>query len=131
MNVLKTIPILRIFNYEKAIEFYIGWLGFEINWEHHFEENTPVYLEVTKDDLTIHLSEHHGDSTPGAKVFIWCTGLKIYHEQLIKKKYKYNRPGLEETFYGSLCMEVIDPFGNRISFNEKKLSHNDGIVQPL
>lgn len=34
MKVEKVIPILRIFDYKKAIEFYIDWLGFKINWEH-------------------------------------------------------------------------------------------------
>ncbi|HEX8355853.1 MAG TPA: glyoxalase superfamily protein [Segetibacter sp.] len=125
MTVEKTIPILRIFDYKKAIEFYIDWLGFEIVWEHHFEENTPVYLEVVKDGLTLHLSEHHGDATPGSKVFVWCTGLKEYHQQLIDRKYKYNRPGLKETFYGSWSVEVVDPFGNEISFNEKKPAADD------
>lgn len=120
MNVEKTIPILRIFDYQKAIEFYVDWLGFKIEWEHHFDENTPVYMEVTKDELTLHLSEHHGDGTPGTKVFVWCTDLKPYHQQLIDKKYKYNKPGFDETFYNSWCVEVIDPFGNQIMFNEKK-----------
>ena len=34
----KTIPILRIFDVEKAKEFYVGFLGFTVDWEHHFEE---------------------------------------------------------------------------------------------
>jgi hypothetical protein len=28
------------------------------------------------------------------------------------------RPGIEKTFYNSLAIEVTDPFGNRIRFNE-------------
>ena len=123
MNVEKTIPILRIFDYTKAIEFYINWLGFEIVWEHYFEENMPVYMELVRDGLTLHLSEHHGDATPGAKIFVWCSGLKDYHKILIDKKYKNNRPGFEETFYNLWCVEVIDPFGNKISFNEKKAEY--------
>lgn len=119
MIVLQTIPILRIFDYTKAIEFYVDWLGFSVAWEHHFEENTPVYLEVTKGTLTLHLSEHHGDGTPGSHVFIWCEGIKEYHEELIYKKFKYNRPGLDKTFYGALSFIVNDPFNNKISFNEK------------
>ncbi len=119
MVVEKTIPVIRIFDYNKAIEFYIDWLGFTIIWEHHFEENTPVYMEVEKDGLILHLSEHHGDAAPGARVFIWCKGLKDYHKLLIDKKYKYNRPGLEKTFYDAMCMEVNDPFGNKLTFNEK------------
>ncbi len=120
MIVEKTIPILRIFDYQKAIEFYIDWLGFTIVWEHYFEDNTPVYMEVIKEGLILHLSEHHGDATPGARVLLWCTGLKEYHQMIINKKYKYNKPGLKETFYDSWEVEVIDPFGNRLSFNEKK-----------
>ena len=120
MIVQKTVPIFRIFDYHKAIEFYIDWLGFTVEWEHVFEEGMPKYIEVVKDGLTLHLTEHHGDATPGAKVFVWCTGLKEYHKILTDKKYKNNRPGFEETFYDSWAVEVIDPFGNRISFNEKK-----------
>jgi uncharacterized glyoxalase superfamily protein PhnB len=124
MTVQKVIPILRIFDYQKAIEFYIDWLGFKIEWEHTFEENMPVYMEITKEGITLHLSEHHGDATPGAKVFAWCTGLKEYHSILIEKNYKNNRPGFGDTFYNAWCVEVIDPFGNRISFNEKKNVEN-------
>lgn len=119
MTIEKTIPILRIFSYEKAIEFYITWLGFKINWEHHFEENAPVYMEVERDGLVLHLSEHHGDGTPGTKIFVWCKGVREFHKEIINKKYKYNRPGLEKTFYGSIECTVIDPFNNLISFNEK------------
>ena len=32
---------------------------------------------------------------------------------------KYLRPGLEKTFYGSKCVTVIDPFGNKFRFNEE------------
>ena len=120
MQVEKTIPVLRIFDYKKAIEFYVDWLGFAIEWEHYFEENTPVYMCVKKDSLLLHLSEHHGDGTPGTHVYVQCTGLKDWLSELLKKKYKYNRPGLEETFYGTWCVTVNDPFNNKISFNEIK-----------
>jgi uncharacterized glyoxalase superfamily protein PhnB len=119
MTIIKVIPILRIFDYKKAIEFYIDWLGFKINWEHTFDDNTPVYLEIEKDGLIIHLSEHHGDGTPGTNVFVWCDGVEEFQKEIINKKYKYNKPGLEKTFYGSLAVKVIDPFHNQIIFNEK------------
>jgi len=120
MTAQKVIPVLRIFDYKKAVEFYIDWLGFRIVWEHTFEDNTPVYMETERDGITLHLSEHHGDGTPGSHVFIWCNGLKEFHQEIIDKKYKYNRPGFEETFYGSWSVTVNDPFGNKISFNEKR-----------
>jgi uncharacterized glyoxalase superfamily protein PhnB len=125
MEAITVIPVLRIFDVAKAKEFYIDWLEFKIDWEHTFEENTPVYMQVSKGNVVFHLSEHYGDGTPGAGVFIWCTGLEAYQKMLLQKGYKYFRPGLETTFYNSLCMSVLDPFGNKISFNEK-LSSTEG-----
>lgn len=61
--------MLRIFDYAKAIEFYIDWLGFKIDWEDK-PEHRPVYLQVSKDDISLHLTEHHDDCCPGSKVFI-------------------------------------------------------------
>jgi catechol 2,3-dioxygenase-like lactoylglutathione lyase family enzyme len=119
MIVKKVIPMLRIFDYQKAVEFYVGWLGFKIVWEHYFEPNTPVYMEVEREGITLHLSEHHGDGTPGSHVFIWCDGVEAYHKELIDKNYKYNRPGLGKTFYASATFVVNDPFNNKISFNER------------
>lgn len=113
---LQSIPVLRIFDVAKAKEFYIDWLGFETEWEHQFEPDTPFYIGIKKDNLIIHLSEHHGDSVPGVTVFITCTEIEKFHASL--KPYKYYRPAVEKTFYGSLQMIVQDPFGNKLAFNE-------------
>lgn len=115
----KVIPILRIFDYAKTIEFYIDWLGFTIDWEHRFEDRSPLYMQVSKGDIVFHLSEHHGDSCPGAKIYIETTGLKEYHKLLIEKDYKYNKPGLEQAPWNAPSMTVYDPFGNKILFTEK------------
>ena len=114
----KVIPMLRIFDYNKAIQFYINWLGFTLDWEDK-PLNAPVYLQVSKQDITLHLTEHHGDCTPGSKVFIICTeGLREYHRELLAKDYMYNKPGLELTPWNALAFTVIDPFGNQLFFNE-------------
>nr|WP_315035382.1 glyoxalase superfamily protein [uncultured Chryseobacterium sp.] len=126
MKTEQVIPILRIFDYQKTLEFYRDWLGFEIAWEHHFDENTPVYMEVKKGNIVLHLSEHHGDASPGSSIFIWAEGIADYHKELIDKKYKYNRPGLEKTFYNAISFTVHDPFGNKIIFNEKFVQEKHG-----
>jgi len=114
----KSIPILRMFDVAKAKEFYIEWLGFKIELEHQFEQNTPYYIGITKDDIQVHLSEHYGDATPGSKVFIVCNEIEKYFAELQGRPYKYYRPCLEKTFYGALGFSVQDPFGNKLSFNE-------------
>ena len=112
------ISIFRIFDYAKTIEFYAGWLGFTVDWEDK-PDNSPVYMQVSLQGIVIHLSEHYGDCTPGARIHIEdFSGLKEYHSQLLAKEYKYMRPGINTTPWNSetLCMEVIDPFGNRLTF---------------
>ena len=46
------------------------------------------------------------------------TGIQEFHANITSRGYGYMRPGIETTFYNSLCVEVTDPFGNRIRFNE-------------
>ncbi len=118
MKTLRVIPLLRIFDVTKAKEFYLEWLGFGIDWEHRFEPSLPVYMQISRNGIVLHLTEHHGDCTPGSKVFIDCEGLKGFHQLLEKKKYNYNRPGLEVAPWNALTMEVVDPFGNKLLFSD-------------
>ncbi len=118
MPLLKNIPILRIFDATKAKEFYIDWLGFSIEFEHQFEPGMPYYFGIAREGIQLHLSEHHGDATPGSRVFITCSEIEKFYEELLSRPYKYYRPGLEKTFYGTLEIALHDPFGNRLSFNE-------------
>ncbi|MBJ6110765.1 VOC family protein [Hymenobacter sp. BT523] len=114
-------PILRIFDYDKALEFYLNWLGFRIDWEHR-PAGSPAYLQVTRADITLHLSEHHGDASPGARVFIDdFEHLASFHKQLLAQPYMYNRPSLETPFYDPTALEmtVVDPFSNRLIFVER------------
>lgn len=120
MKVQSIIPILRMFDYTKTVEFYIDWLGFKIDWEHRFEEGTPLYMQVSGYGTLLHLSEHHGDGTPGTHLHISCTGIKEFHQMLTDKKYKYGRPGLEDTFYNTWSVTVHDSAGNILIFDERK-----------
>ena len=114
----KLIPVFRIFDVDKAKEFYVGYLGFQVDWEHTFEPGMPVYMQVTRGAVTIHLSEHHGDASPGASVFVWMTGVDALHAELSAKGYKSLRPGINDEFYGARSVNVTDPFGNKVHFNE-------------
>lgn len=113
----KTIPILRIFDEAKAREFYVGFLGFNVDWEHRFGPDFPLYTQVSRDGCILHLSEHHGDCCPGAAIRIETTELDTLHAELAGKRYKYYRPGIEETPWHTREMTVKDPFGNRLTFS--------------
>lgn len=119
MSLGRTTAILRIFDEVKAKEFYVDFLGFKVGFEHRFEPDLPLYMQVSKDDCVIHLSEHHGDCSPGAAIRIEMTGLAAYHQRLLDKRYKFARPGLEEPPWGGQEMTIVDPFGNRLTLWEQ------------
>jgi uncharacterized glyoxalase superfamily protein PhnB len=120
MSFNRVVPILRIFSVEKAKEFYCDFLGCTVDWEHRFEDTLPVYMQVSRPGLVLHLSEHHGDCCPGANMVVFMTGIDDFHREISSKGYRYYRPGIEEPPWNARVMEVIDPFGNRIRFSEPK-----------
>ena len=65
--------ILRIFDEAKAKDFYLGFLGFGLDWEHRFEPDMPLYAQISLGECVIHLSEHHGDASPGSAVRVPST----------------------------------------------------------
>lgn len=119
MRIAPAIPIMRIFSEYKAKEFYLDFLGFTLEWEHRFEAQLPLYAQIRRSDLVIHLSEHYGDATPGSTIFVPLDGIDGFHGELTAKNFPYARPGIEEVAWGREMM-IADPFGNRIRFCEWK-----------
>jgi catechol 2,3-dioxygenase-like lactoylglutathione lyase family enzyme len=112
----QAIPIFRIFDIDKARDFYAGFLGMAVDWEHRFDDTAPVYMQVSRGELKLHLSEHHGDGCPGSTVYVQTAGLEDFHRDIASKGYRFMRPGIEPAPWGGKIMEVIDPFGNRLRF---------------
>ena len=112
----ETTPVLRVFDESKAKEFYVDFLGFKVEWDHRFEDGLPVYIEVSRGDVKIHLSEHHGDCCPGAAVRIETDDLVGLQDELTNKDYRFARPEIDDTPWGTREMSIKDPFGNRLTF---------------
>jgi len=117
---LRAIPILRIFDEAKAREFYCEFLGFAVDFEHRFEAGLPLYMQVSRAGLQLHLSEHHGDASPGSTVYVPMQGIHALHKELNDRKYGYGRPGIEGQPWGDV-LTVHDPFGNRIRFSQERV----------
>jgi uncharacterized glyoxalase superfamily protein PhnB len=116
MTLGKTTPILRIFDEAKAREFYLDFLGFAVVFEHRFEPGMPLYLGVQRDGCVLHLSEHHGDASPGASMRIEVSDVDALCAELVAKAYEHARPSVGATPWGTRDMIVADPFGNRLAF---------------
>ena len=119
----RTTPVLRIFDIPKAKAFYVDLLGFRIDWEHRFEPSFPLYMQVSRGAIRLHLSEHHGDGTPGSAVFIDMTGLDAFHAEL---KAKGSRAGIEPGPNPRMrVLRLWDPFGSQLRFAETSARAED------
>ena len=122
LEVQAVVPILRIFDEARAREFYVGYLGFEVDWEHRFEGRGPLYMQVSRGGLVLHLSEHHGDGSPGQVVYVAATGVADLHAELRAKPYPYLNPGLSPSpgdGEGGACLSLLDPFGNTLRIDQR------------
>jgi methyltransferase (TIGR00027 family) len=102
----------------KAREFYVEFLGFSIDWEHRFDDNAPLYLQISRGGCTLHLSEHYGDAVPGSALRIDTEDVDALNRELLGKNYKYAKPGVQETPWQTREMTLKDPFGNRLVFSQ-------------
>lgn len=114
----QTIPVLRMFDVAKTRQFYIDYLGFNVDFEHRFQDAAPLFMGISRAGVTLFLSEHHGDGTPGTHVVVQMSGLDDLHAELHAKNYRYMNPGIETREWGSREMCVVDPSNNRIYFSE-------------
>jgi ribosomal-protein-alanine N-acetyltransferase len=111
-------PILRFFDEDKAREFYVDYLAMKVDFEHRFDPDSPLYMQVSRGKLVLHLSEHHGDGTPGTHVLVYTTGLAELQAELAgKDRIGRQLPGLEQDDIGT-WVQVTDPFGNVLRFLE-------------
>lgn len=108
-------PIIRMFDEQKARDFYIDYLGFSVDWEHRFEEGLPLYMQISRSDCVLHLTEHHGDCTPGAAMRIKTDDVVAFHQELHQKNPKYG-PIIERMPWCTDDMSLKDPFGNTLTF---------------
>ena len=113
-------PTLRMFDEDNAREFYVGYLGFQIDFEHRFGDHAPLYMGLKLGLAELHLSEHHGDARPGARVTIEIRDLVGYWRSLDAKDYRYAKPGAPQVqSWGEADLPLADPFGNKVTFFER------------
>ncbi|MEL6559247.1 MAG: glyoxalase superfamily protein [Bacteroidota bacterium] len=114
---LKGIPTFRILDYQKALGFYIEGLGFNLDWEHRFGPTEPVYMQISRNGLSLYLSENKRFQT-GVIAFVECKALNQFYTDLVNRKSLINLLKPEKTNWQTIQMEIEDPFGNLLRFNE-------------
>ena len=111
-------PVLRMFDIAATKRFYVDYLGCMLDWEDG-DGDRPVYLQVSRGDLVLHLSSHHDDGTPGTVLLVEMQGVDALNAELHERGYPFLNPGVEPGPGGGREMQLIDPASNRLRFYER------------
>jgi len=115
MHIAPAHPIIRILSEPEARQYYVDYLGFTMEWEHRFEDGMPLYAQIRRSDLVLHLSGHAGDAIPGANVFVPVNDIEALHRDLSSREYGFPTPAIVDLPWGRQ-IQIADPFGNRLRF---------------
>ena len=115
----RVIPQLRMTDWERSRAFYVDGLGFTVDWTHQFEPDFPVFAQLTRDGLTLFLTEHTGDCEPGGAAYIILDDVDAFHQEIVENGIRPTEAPAD-TPWNSREMLVTDPDGNRLRFANPK-----------
>ncbi|MCH2608607.1 MAG: glyoxalase superfamily protein [Pedosphaera sp.] len=117
-----SIPVLRMSEEAAAKAFYVDFLGFEIEWEHRFEDSpeSPLYMQIRLGQAVIQLNGHAKPDTPPAEVRTLVRGVQAFCNHLRSIESKFPKPSVVDPRYSgkNTDMNLIAPFENYLVFWE-------------
>jgi catechol 2,3-dioxygenase-like lactoylglutathione lyase family enzyme len=121
----RVIPQLRSTNWQRTRAFYERGLGFQVDWEHQFEPGFPVFAQVTRDSLTLFLTEHTGDCQAGGAAYLVVDDVDALYQELRSRGAPVQDPP-QDPPWGGREMSILDPDGNRLRFASRRKSDQAG-----
>jgi predicted enzyme related to lactoylglutathione lyase len=98
------VPVLRIKDGQRSMPWYAR-LGFEVEGEHRFSPDLPLYAFLRRGNARLHLSEHRGDAPKKGLVYFYVQDLEAIAAEFGQT--------IEHAPWG-LEVHLVDPDGNRI-----------------
>jgi uncharacterized glyoxalase superfamily protein PhnB len=110
--------------WDRTRRFYADGLGFAVDWEHRFEPGFPVFAQLTRDGLSLFLSEHAGDCQVGGAAYFVVDDVDALFSEITGRGIRpADRP--QDTPWNTREMVVVDPDGNRLRFSNAKEQQKD------
>ncbi len=108
-------PSFKIDDYDQAVAHYVEWLGFNLDWEWRSEPGAPVIISVSRDGLSLFLSE--AETTSGMWLRVSVAGLEAMFAEWDQRKPGAASLVLEQP-YELPTVYLEDPFGNGMALQE-------------
>ena len=109
----RVVPVLRIRDIERSRSFYVDALGFEVDWVWRHEPELPAFMQISKAGLSVYLSEHEGDGTPGSVAYLYVNEVDAWRERAADAGLEIAAEP-EDKPWGNREMSLRDPDGNRL-----------------
>ena len=108
----QVVPILHVKEAKKTAEWYKR-LGFEVEGEHRFAPNLPLYMFLRRQDSALHLSEHSGDAKPDTLLYFYVSNIEAVASE-------FGVTIIEQPWAREI--HLTDPDGNRWRIGERRES---------
>lgn len=105
---------LDIFEGPKAEGFYVDALDFSFDPKHQFENDLPVNMQFSTEQIAFLFSYYYNDVRRGTKV------LMEFRNILTNKNYKLNKHGLDKASCNAMRMKIPDPCRSNLLFSERQ-----------
>ena len=115
-RVQRVIPALRMTDSRRSRAFYIDQLGFRVEWEHRFEPTLPLFMEISRDGMSLYLTEHRGDCQVGGLVHFVIADVDAWHREFQGRGLRATEAPNNDL--GFRNMTYTDPDGNQLRFME-------------
>jgi uncharacterized glyoxalase superfamily protein PhnB len=115
----RVFPQLRMTDWKRSSAFYVDGLGFAVDWEHRFEPGFPVFAQLTREGLSIFLTEHAGDCQTGGAAYFVVDDVDDFYCKISGRGVVPAEPP-EDSPWNTREMMLIDPDGNRLRFANPK-----------
>ena len=105
-------------DWKRTQQFYVQGLGFTIDWEHRFEPGLPVFAQLTRDGLSLFVTEHSGDCEVGGAAYFVVDDVDALYREISRNGIKVLEPPTDAP-WGAREMTIKDPDGNTLRFSSR------------
>lgn len=110
-----TISLLRVADARKSEAFFRDKLGFQTTWDHAPGDGLPVFVEIARDRVAFHLSEHSGDGPERIQLYVNVDDAQVLHDEFVGKGVEVIEP-LHDAPWGHRVFVIEDLDGNTLRF---------------
>lgn len=109
----RVVPAFRIADLARSREYYVGGLGFQIDWEWREAPELPVFLQLSHGELALYLTQRAGDSVSGGLAYLYVPDVDAWAARARERGLEIES-GPEDQPWGNRELALLDPDGNRL-----------------